>query len=132
MISKIRLLPLVIFAASLTLSLKVGTLWQDVRVSWSTPAAAESKEPGADASKKSMSKESGSDAGENAGSVNAASKNKASSTSSQFDAATATDTEIELLQKLVKRREKLERLEHRLDCRRVRKGYQETGSACVR
>ena len=120
--SKIRLLPLVIFAASLTLSLKVGTLWQDVRVSWSTPAAAQSKEPGADSSKKSVSEKSGSDAGkksapEKVGSVDAASRRKTSSTSSQFDAATATDTEIELLQKLVKRREKLERLEHQLDLR---------------
>ncbi len=122
MISKIRLLPLVIFAASLTLSLKIGTLWQDVRVSWSTPAVAESKEPGTDTSKKSKSENSGPDAEkksapENTGPDDGASKSKASPTSSRFDAATASDTEIELLQKLVKRREKLERREHRLDLR---------------
>ena len=119
---KIRLLPLVIFAASLTLSLKIGTLWQDVRVSWSTPAVAESKEPGTEVSKKSKSEKSGPDAEkksapEDAGPDDGASRSKASSTSSQFDAATASDTEIELLQKLVKRREKLERREHRLDLR---------------
>lgn len=119
---KIRLLPLVIFAASLTLSLKVGTLWQDVRVSWTPPAVAESKQPGTDVAKTSKSEKSDpyaekKSAPENAGSVGAASRSKASSTSFQFDAATATDTEIELLQKLAKRREKLERLEHQLDLR---------------
>ncbi len=119
---KIRILPLVIFAASLTLSLKAGTLWQDVRVTWTPPAVAESKEPVTKAPKKSKSEKSEPDAEklsapENAGSVGAASRRKASSTSSQFDAASATDTEIELLQKLVKRREKLERLEYQFDLR---------------
>ncbi len=119
---KIRLLPLVIFAASLTLSLKAGTLWHDFQVSWTTPALAKSKQPGTEASNKSTSEISGPDAekktaSEDANPVDGASKSKASATSLRFDAATATDTEIELLQKLVKRREKLERLEHRLDLR---------------
>ncbi len=102
-----RLLPLVIFAASLTLSLKIGTLWQDVRVSWSTPAVAQSKNPGAEAAKKS----------DDAGSVDRESENTASSNSSRFDAATVTDNEIELLQKLATRREQLERRDHQLNLR---------------
>lgn len=117
-----RLLPLVIFAASLTLSLKAGTLWHDFQVSWATPAVAESKAPGSEAPNKSNSEKSGllaenKPAPTDANPVGGASKSKASSTSPRFDAATATDTEIELLQKLVKRREKLERLEHLLDLR---------------
>lgn len=119
---KLRLLPLLIFAASLTLSLKVGTLWQDVRVSLSTPAVAESKEPGTKATKKPKSENATSNAAkksksEAAGPDGGTSNGKSTPDSSRFDAATATDTEIELLQKLVKRREKLERREQRLTLR---------------
>jgi flagellar motility protein MotE (MotC chaperone) len=108
---------LVIFAASLTLSLKIGTLWQDVRVSWSAPAAAESKQPDAGASKKSDEHASKKPKSGKTGPDAAVSPDKASSKAPHFDAATATDTEIELLQKLVKRREKLEQRERRLDLR---------------
>ncbi len=116
---KIRLLPLVIFAASLTLSLKIGTLWQDFRVSWSTPAVAEVKKPAADAPTKSKSASSKSDAKSDAKKKPGAdvSGDKGGSYSSQFDASTATETEIELLQKLAKRRGQLEQRERQLKMR---------------
>ena len=101
---KLRLLPLVIFAAALTLSLKIGTLWHDVGVSWSTPAIAESKKPDADAPKTSKSEKS-------------ESGTKKSPSSTPFDPASVTDTEIELLQKLAKRRTELERRENQLNLR---------------
>jgi len=125
---KLRLLPLVIFAASLTLSLKVGTLWQDVQVSLATPAVAKSKEPEPDTSKKPNAEDTAPDPDKKAAPESDESKSsaakkkpaengKSAATSAPFDAATATDNEIELLQKLAKRREKLNRREQQLDLR---------------
>jgi flagellar motility protein MotE (MotC chaperone) len=130
---KLRLLPLVIFAASLTLSLKIGTLWQDVRLSMSAPAVAQSKETGpaapdapkakAKAKTKGDTAETEKQARRQTGSDSGDAKSKSASeatpdpASAQFDASTATDTEIELLQKLASRREKLDRREKQLDLR---------------
>jgi flagellar motility protein MotE (MotC chaperone) len=117
---KLRLLPLVIFAASLTLSLKVGVMWQDMRVSWSAPAVAESKESESESS--SPTAKAGADkttASGASGSGDGKSQGEGSSSSSQFDASTATDTEIELLQKLSERRAELERRERQLTLRQT-------------
>ena len=99
---KVRLLPLVIFSAALTLSLKVGTLWEDVRVSWSSPAVAEAKKTDTESDGKK---------------AKAGSKVEEKSDPPEFDAATVTDSEIELLQKLAERRQKLERRENGLNLR---------------
>ncbi len=111
MTRKIRLLPLVIFAASLTLSLKIGTLWQDFGVSWSTPAVAQAKKPAADAPTTSKSASAKPEKKpDKAG-------GKEGPEPSGFDASTATDTEIELLQKLAKRRGQLEQRERQIEMR---------------
>ncbi len=119
MTRKIRLLPLVIFAASLTFSLKIGTLWQDFGVSWSTPAVAEAKKPAADAPAKSKSASSKPDAKTQAKKKPGAdgSSDEGGSNSPEFDASTATDTEIELLQKLSRRRGQLDQRERQLKMR---------------
>lgn len=127
-----RLLPTVIFFAALTLTVKLGALWQDLEVAIFPTAVAEAAAEGKDSadkekmksaeaakakpSRKPMAKtkddkekpgkHSMSGDGE-AGKVKSGAE-KSAKTDMEFDATQATDAEVEVLQKLASRRKELD------------------------
>lgn len=118
---RFRLLPVLIFCAAFTLSLKLGGLWQGVEtlVSPSTAVAEEQDKPEA------MSKQAGPAPGAAAPPADAAGeKAKAPGEAPpgapekpRFDPRLVTDAELEVLQKLAERREELDRRARHLDTR---------------
>jgi flagellar motility protein MotE (MotC chaperone) len=129
---RVRLLPAVIFAAALLFTLKVGGLWQNVQLEVQASAAAEEGsakgKPGGDAKPAAeaagqRAAEAKSETAGKAGADKPAKpdaddeKRKSGQAMGEFDPLTATDAEIELLGKLAKRREELERRSSELDLR---------------
>lgn len=136
---KFRLLPTVIIFAGLTLTVKLGALWQDMEFAFFAPAIAESKaapekqeaKAGDDAkaqgqdknSKKSENQKLAKAVDEKAkpddGTPSESDKGAKSETKDEkgFDPALATDAEVEVLQKLAKRRDELNRRARNIDLR---------------
>ena len=136
---KFRLLPMVIFFAGLTLTVKLGALWQDMEFAFFAPAIAESKaapeqqeaKAAGDAKAKSDVKKSdkpGQQELAKAVDENAKPDTAAHSKSEKgkegeakgensFDPALATDAEVEVLQKLAKRRDELNKRSRDIDLR---------------
>ncbi len=118
---KFRLLPTVIFLAALTLTVKLGALWQDFDVALFPTAVAEGKDS-ADKEKtkaaaseepkppaktvdkaKDDEKKTGAPDGDNADKAASDAKDN-----NEFDPTQATDAEVEVLQKLASRRKELD------------------------
>jgi flagellar motility protein MotE (MotC chaperone) len=121
---RVRLLPVVIFAAALLFTLKLGGLWQDVRLHVQASAAAEggeargkpsgetkpqAAEPKGDGAGRPGAGKARPGEGGEVGKRPAAAGEPGAKATGDFDPLTATDAEIELLGKLAKRREELER-----------------------
>lgn len=118
--SRIRILPIIIFTATLALTLKVGGIWQGNTVSVSTAIAAEkAKNPGAGekeaASSDSHSKSGKSGAGKNDHGTKNSSKKK--SVGDAFDPTSVTQAEFQVLQRLADRRLELDKLRRDLTLR---------------
>lgn len=116
---RIRLLPLVIFVAALTLTVKIGAIWNDVNVIGPGPAqAAGKKDIASDPAKPAPAK---SGAAKRAVQVAANTPNnsgdKRKPGSFTFDPTKATDAELEVLEKLAARRNELEQRASDLDIR---------------
>lgn len=128
MMGRIRLLPVVIFVAALTLTIKLGAIWQDVEVKLFPPAVAEAKpdarpdaKPGAKPGAKKdeiRTAKAGQAApdGESAGQpAEGTAGDTATDSGAEFDPAFATNAEIEVLQRLASRREILARRSRELE-----------------
>jgi flagellar motility protein MotE (MotC chaperone) len=112
---RFRLLPLVIFAAALTLTLKVGTIWNDARIGVAKPSIAKvdkgdkgEKIDKGDA-KEAAAKTAEGEKGDSPAAAEAADKD--------FDVSQATDAEIDILEKLAARRRALDKRGGELDMR---------------
>lgn len=136
---KIRLLPTVIFFAGLTLTVKLGALWQDMEFAFFAPAIAESnaapekQEVKAGGAAKAQGLDTDSKQPENqqlakvvdnkAKPDDGTSLNSETDATSEskdkksFDPALATDAEVEVLQKLATRRDELNRRARDIDMR---------------
>ncbi len=133
---RFRLIPMVIFFAGLTLTVKLGALWQDMEIAVFSPAVAEPKaasEPAAkgkaetkhgaeDKSKsegmkmaKSSSKDAKPDETANSKAENDGAEDGAGEKG--FDPAMATDAEVKVLQKLADRRDELNKRSRNIDLR---------------
>lgn len=117
---RIRILPVVIFTATLALTLKVGGIWQGSEVSVSTATAAE-KAAKPDAGKKE-SKSAKADqaakkdtAGHDKNGTSKKSKKK--SVGDAFDPTSVTQAEFQVLQRLADRRAELDKLRRDLALR---------------
>ena len=133
---RFRLLPVIIFMAALTLTLKLGTLWQGVDGIVAPSLAQETKKAG----KATETKE----AGKNAETAGGGNKNTAAKSAEKtgkpenkdaaasdadakqgekkaakgwFDPAVVTDAELQVLQNLSERRRQIEKQEANLDLR---------------
>lgn len=117
---RIRILPVVIFTATLALTLKVGGIWQGSEVSVSTATAAE-KAGKADAGKKETksakadqaAKKDAAEPGKN----EASKKSKKKSVGDAFDPTSVTQAEFQVLQRLADRRAELDKLRRDLALR---------------
>ena len=117
----VRLLPILIFCAAFTLSLKVGSLWQGV-----SAIAASSETSGKDAEGASNTggdnPETAMADGKNAAPGGDKTGKKAPSSDSKpefvrFDPSLVTDSELDMLQRLVERRAELKKRAIQLDTR---------------
>ena len=112
---RIRLLPVVIFAATLALTLKVGTIWTDSTFSVAT-ATAKSDEPasppGAPANEKPTAADKAADHEKSAASALPAAKS--AGVGDEFDPSSVTQAEFQVLQRLAKRRAELDTLQNDL------------------
>ena len=118
---RFRLLPAIIFCAAFTLSLKLGGLWQGVDALVS-PTSAIAQEQGGQKSAKKQSPTAPSDGAKPAGEPDEAGKtaggSKAENTRrTRFDPRLVTDSELDILEKLSKRRAELDQRSHELDTR---------------
>lgn len=130
MMRRPRLLPMVIFFAGLTLTVKLGVLWQDMEFAFFAPAVAESKaKPERDAKSdaesdpkadhKQMAQAAAKDAKQGNPAETGPAKDGAGDEPDEkgFDPALATDAEVGILQKLASRREELNRRSRDIDLR---------------
>lgn len=118
MLSRIRILPVIIFTATLALTFKVGGIWQggDVAVSSAT-AADTAKNPDQQAKAdngKPVDKSSGGDH-KPAAAKDSHAKNKG--VGDTFDPTSVTQAEFEVLQRLATRRAELDKLRRDLELR---------------
>jgi flagellar motility protein MotE (MotC chaperone) len=132
MTTRVRLLPAAIFVAVLTLSVKLGSLWQGVELAFFTPAVAEAKSvakprgPGeGDAVNEKSTADNAAKLAPGAAKVAAAEEKDKAKDEIQFDPAQATDAEVEVLHKLAKRHEELQRRSRSLEMREVMLGAAE-------
>lgn len=115
---RIRLLPLVIFVAALTLTLKIGTIWNDVNVIGPGPAqAAGKKDPASDTAKAAPAKSASAKRAVQVAANTSNNSGKRKPGSFTFDPTKATDAELEVLEKLAARRNELEQRAGDLDIR---------------
>jgi flagellar motility protein MotE (MotC chaperone) len=131
---RFRLIPVVIFFAGLTLTVKLGALWQDMDIAIFAPAVAEPKatsEAAAEAKAKlgakdgdksegsKMAKAASGDAkpGEAANSKMKNDEAEDGADGNGFDPAMATDAEVDVLQKLANRRDELNKRSRNIDLR---------------
>lgn len=104
---RFRLLPVVIFAGVLALTLKVGTLWNlsGITVSEATAANAETA-PAAD---KGASHAPAAAGGHGAAAAGKSGADPRGGVGDQFDPSSVTEAEFEVLQRLAKRRDELDK-----------------------
>lgn len=127
---RFRLLPIVIFLGALTLTLKVGSLWQGVELIGSPPASAAAglnlhlADPRNDIVLIPATADTNSKSGNAARSVSARGDRRskrgadvAKATSPAFDPTTATDAELAVLEKLSARRSVLDQRARDLELR---------------
>tara|TARA_R110002072_G_scaffold60051_53_gene152750 strand:+ start:157 stop:852 length:696 start_codon:yes stop_codon:yes gene_type:complete len=108
--TRIRILPLVIFTATLALTLKVGGIWQGDQVAISTATAAEkAKDPDAGNKGQKSEKSPGKDAKGQAD-KDAAKSSKKKSVGDAFDPTSVTQAEFQVLQRLADRRAEIDKL----------------------
>ena len=121
---RFRLLPVIIFCAALTATLKLGNLWHGIGGFVSPSSAQETKKTTSPEAKKSKkiaaaAKSGGEDgkAGQNS-TKNTKEKKKPEQPSKKwFDPAMITDAELQVLQNLSERRRQIEQRERDLDIR---------------
>ncbi len=118
--ARIRILPVIIFMATLALTLKVGGIWQGSDVVVSTATAAETPEkPGAGdghtEASETHSPSGKADAGHNANGEGGVSEKK--TVGDAFDPTSVTQAEFQVLQRLADRREELDKLRRDLTLR---------------
>lgn len=118
--ARIRILPVLIFTATLALTLKVGGIWQGNEVVVSTATAAEkATQPDAQQKKakaeKSDQKGGKADAGHGEKGSDKSSKKK--SVGDAFDPTSVTQAEFQVLQRLANRRTELDKLRRDLALR---------------
>lgn len=107
--SSIRLLPLIIFAGTLALTLKVGTIWSERGVTVATATAANAEKPASD-TKDEKKPRTGADR-RSAAKSSKPSKGKEVGVGDEFDPSSVTQAEFQVLQRLAKRRNELDRLQ---------------------
>jgi flagellar motility protein MotE (MotC chaperone) len=117
---RFRLLPILIFCAALTASVKLGSLWHGVDgLIFSSAAIAE--ENAAKKPKREVDAKKGAKAGPTrsakAGTPKKAAKRKPRKRTPRFDPRLVTDSELDVLQKLAERRAELDRRSRQLDTR---------------
>lgn len=118
---RVRLLPVVIFCAAFTLALKVGLLWQNmgaIAASGETEARAgqEAPPPGPGAGEQMAEAQGAGDGKKGAGTDNRE-PGESPPPVVHFDPSMVTDSELEMLQRLVERRAELRKRETKLDTR---------------
>jgi flagellar motility protein MotE (MotC chaperone) len=113
---RVRLLPILIFCAAFTLSLKVGSLWQGVSaIAASSKTDSQQSENSGTSSGEKGESEKLAKTGPGSGKKSAASGKRPDSV--HFDPSMVTDSELDLLQRLVERRAELRKRESQLDTR---------------
>jgi len=111
----IRLLPVVIFAATLALTLKVGSIWQESGMEMSTATAADAPAKKAKDDKDAHAAEGGDDHAKAAPKKNAKDHKGGSTVGDEFDPTSVTEAEFQVLQRLAKRRGELDKLQRDLE-----------------
>lgn len=120
---RFRLLPVVIFCAALTVTLKLGNLWHGIGGFVSPSLAQETRKPATAEAKKSKklaaakSDEKHEKAGQNSTENTKEKKPPEQPSKSWFDPAMITDAELQVLQNLSERRRQIEQRESDLDMR---------------
>lgn len=117
---RFRLLPVLIFCAAFTLSIKLGSLWQgvDYFVTASTAVAQEKTGANAEAENKEKNAESDKDADKKKDDGDEKPESgEMAETPARFDPRLVTDSELDVLQKLADRRVELDRRSRGLDTR---------------
>jgi flagellar motility protein MotE (MotC chaperone) len=107
---RIRLLPVVIFAATLALTLKVGAIWQGTNVVVATATAADSKSETEKTAKPEGAKHE-SEPGKGAEKDETShAKKETGQIGDEFDPTSVTEAEFQVLQRLAQRRAELDKL----------------------
>lgn len=116
---RFRLLPVVIFSATLALTLKVGAIWQDTGVAISAATAEETKKlaAGDKAPANAAKAEKPAAEGQDAPAKKTAANAKADGVGDEFDPSSVTQAEFEVLQRLAKRRAEIDKLRNDLALR---------------
>jgi flagellar motility protein MotE (MotC chaperone) len=115
--ARIRILPVIIFTATLALTLKVGGIWQGNEVAISTATAAEkATKPDAD-HPAAGPKEAKSSKPEHTAEKGAAKSSRKKSVGDAFDPTSVTQAEFQVLQRLADRRLELDKLRRDLALR---------------
>jgi len=111
----LRILPVTVIAMLLVFGLKVGTFWNDAQGLIFGLDIAEVQAETKEEPKEEAAQPAATEAGE--GSAEADSSNEAEADKEPFDAASLSESEIEVLQKLTERREQLDSRSAELDMR---------------
>lgn len=115
---RFRLLPVVIFCAALTVTLKLGNLWHGIGGFVSPSAAQETSKPDQPAAKKSKKTVAVAKPGGKASAKKSKkSKEEKPPAKRWFDPAMITDAELQVLQNLSERRRQIEKRERDFDMR---------------
>jgi flagellar motility protein MotE (MotC chaperone) len=113
---RLRLLPILIFCAAFTLSLKVGTLWQGISAI-AASSSSDSQQSGTSGTSPDPSGEPQKPANTDLGSGDEPAAPGKPPAIVHFDPSMVTDSELDLLQRLVERRAVLRKHESQLDTR---------------
>ena len=115
---RIRILPVLIFAATLALTLRVGGILQGQEVSVSTATAADAEKKTAAEGKKSADKsDDGNKSAANDGKKDGGKKGEKTGVGDTFDPTSVTQAEFQVLQRLANRRAELDKLRRDLALR---------------
>ncbi|CAN0573857.1 unnamed protein product, partial [Laminaria digitata] len=111
--ARIRILPVIIFTATLALTLKVGGIWQGNEVAISTATAAETEANPDSLPEKNQAPKAGPKAGKDPSAKdekNAPKSAKTEPVGDAFDPTSVTQAEFQVLQRLANRRTELDKL----------------------
>lgn len=115
---RFRLLPVVIFAGTLALTLKVGEIWSVSDMTVSTASAANSeKQPAGEAKAEAPAKKRSDAGGEPGTDDGKAAGKKSGGVGDEFDPSSVTQAEFQVLQRLAKRRGELDKQQNDLALR---------------